>query len=107
DRLLAKDRDARYPDLRTFTRELKTLLASSDALMHRLQIDPNQTASERLRGLGFSESQINTGAGRISGARPAVTGAQKGPRTGSGPGVRMEPERVGRPRWLLPAIGGG
>ncbi len=106
DRLLAKDRDARYPDLRTFSRELKTLLASSDSLMHRLQIDPNQTASERLRGLGFSESQINTGAARISGAAPAVTGQRQGPRSG-GPGVRMGPEPGSRPRWLWPAVGAG
>jgi len=108
DRLLAKDREARYPDLRTFTRELKTLLTASDALAHRLQIDSNQSASEQLRALGFSESQIHTGAARISGVSPRITGSARSPRTGSGPGVRMGNEPgPERPRWLWPAVGAG
>jgi serine/threonine-protein kinase PpkA len=104
DRMLAKSRDARFPDIRSFTRELRLLLTTSDALLHRLQSDPNQSASEQLRGLGFSESQINTGSGRIPGTIPPTTGERPSPRSGSGPGVRMQPrqEQQARRRWLLP-----
>jgi serine/threonine-protein kinase PpkA len=104
DRLLAKDRDQRFPDLRSFSRELKTLLTSSDTLLHRLQSDPNQSASEQLRGLGFSESQINTGSVRISGTAPLPPGQR--PASSSGPGVRMQSPAAppARRRWLLPAV---
>src|SRR5690606_30082312 len=49
DRMLAKDRDHRFPDLRTFVREVKQLLTGNNALMQKLRIDPSQTASEQLR----------------------------------------------------------
>ena len=117
DRLLAKRREERYPDLKNFVAELKSLLTHSDTLMARLRIDPSQSASEQLRALGFSESQINTGAGATPSAMAAAVGAA---RTGegrgvrstgrgsTGPGVRLEaglrgPGRGGRPAWLLPA----
>lgn len=110
DRMLAKDREQRYPDLKVFVSELKRLLTGSDALLQRLRIDPNQSASEQLRALGFSESQIHTGSGlapetRRSGQRPVPTPTPRRS-TGSGPGVRLggpsEPERS-RPAWLIPA----
>jgi serine/threonine-protein kinase PpkA len=104
DRLLAKQREQRYPDLRSFTRELKALLTSSDTLLQRLQLDSNQSASEQLRALGFSESQIHTGSARTSASAPAVTTVQRtGMRTGSGPGVRMGPVARRPRRWLVPA----
>jgi serine/threonine-protein kinase PpkA len=106
DRMLAKDREQRFTDLKIFVKELKQLLTGSDALLQKLRIDPNQSASEQLRALGFSESQIHTGAGqapRISAQRPAVNRQRT---TGSGPGVRLgnEPAEQGRPRWLIPAV---
>src|SRR5690606_9174858 len=85
----------------------------SETLLQRLRIDPNQSASEQLRALGFSESQIHTGSGlapesRSSGQRPAPIPT---PRriTGSGPGVRLDPEprAAGRPPWLIPAAAAG
>ena len=108
DRMLAKDREHRFADLKIFVKELKQLLTGSDAMLQKLRIDPNQSASEQLRALGFSESQIHTGAGpaappRISAQRPAVRAQRI---TGSGPGVRLgneEPERT-RPAWLIPAV---
>jgi serine/threonine-protein kinase PpkA len=109
DRMLAKDREQRYPDLNVFVRELKAMLTSSDTLLSRLQIDPSQTASEQLRLLGFSESQINTGSRRAAMTR--TSGERTSPRT-SGPGVRLEsfeapaaqpPPPPRRPRWMLPA----
>jgi serine/threonine-protein kinase PpkA len=90
DRMLAKKLEHRYPDLRSFTRELKSVLTSSDALLHELHIDSDQSASEQLRALGFSESQINTGAVRISATGPAATVQQPGPRTDRGPGIRPQ-----------------
>jgi len=104
DRMLAKDREQRFPDLRVFVKELKALLTGNEQLLQRLRVDPSQSASEQLRALGFSESQIHTGAGPSPAAR--VSGKLKrpaGPVTGSGPGVRLDPLPSGRPRWLLPA----
>ncbi|HET6603542.1 MAG TPA: protein kinase [Xanthomonadaceae bacterium] len=108
DRLLAKDPDQRYGDLKQFVVELKSLLTQSDTLMARLQIDPSQSASEQLRALGFSESQINTGAGTSPSAiaRAAAARSTGGSRRSTGPGVRMDPLRGKRPGWLVPAAAG-
>jgi serine/threonine protein kinase len=56
DRMIAKDRDQRYPTLKEFTDDLKSRLVHSDTLLTRLHIDPNQTSSEQLRALGFATS---------------------------------------------------
>ena len=56
DRLLAKVPDRRYPDLREFQKDLKRLLAGSPALLARIQSDPNQSASQQLRAIGFTDS---------------------------------------------------
>ena len=115
DRMLAKDREHRYDDLTTFVRELKSLLTGSETLLARLQIDPSQTASEQLRLLGFSESQINTGSAQAAARRQAARGAggagvRNDASRSSGPGVRMDPPTrtapppKQRPRWLIPAI---
>ena len=55
-RMLAKNRDDRYPNLREFCDDLKSRLVHSDTLLMRLQVDPNQPSSEQLRALGFSTS---------------------------------------------------
>jgi serine/threonine-protein kinase PpkA len=105
DRMLAKDREHRYADLTIFVKELKAMLTQSDTLLARLQIDPNQTASEQLRALGFSESQINTGMRR---AAEKLRAAERPSLRAPGPGVRLEPTTVvappPKPRWRLPAI---
>jgi serine/threonine-protein kinase PpkA len=104
DRMLSKDREQRYPDLNIFVHELKAMLTGSDTLLAKLQIDPSQSASEQLRALGFSESQINTGSRRAAAIRNS--GQRPGPRQ-TGPGVRFDPDPEPlpppRPRWLLPA----
>lgn len=113
DRMLAKDREHRYDDLDTFVRELKSLLTGSETLLARLQIDPSQTASEQLRLLGFSESQINTGSARAAAERRQGVrspGVRNDASRSSGPGVRMGPPTrtapppAQRPSWLVPAI---
>ncbi len=55
-RMLAKNRDDRYPNLTEFSDDLKSRLINSDTLLMRLQVDPNQPSSEQLRALGFSTS---------------------------------------------------
>ncbi len=55
-RMLAKNRDDRYPNLTEFSEDLKSRLINSDTLLMRLQVDPNQPSSEQLRALGFSTS---------------------------------------------------
>ncbi len=75
-RMLAKNRDDRYPNLKEFIEDLKSRLVNSDTLMMRLQVDPNQPSSEQLRALGFSTStpglRAVTGGGRTPPPRPAV-----------------------------------
>ena len=111
DRLLSKKPDHRYDDLKQFVAELKSLLTHSETLMARLRIDPSQSASEQLRALGFSESQINTGQGTTPAAMSAAASARGGSgrtgrsRSASGPGVRLDPPTRARPlpRWAWPA----
>ncbi|HEY8011694.1 MAG TPA: protein kinase, partial [Rudaea sp.] len=59
-RMLAKNRDDRYPNLHEFCDDLKSRLIHSDTLLMRLQVDPNQPSSEQLRALGFSTSVPGT-----------------------------------------------
>jgi hypothetical protein len=56
DRMLAKDREQRFADMKEFTRALKQTVVNNQMLWHRLQADPNQSSSEQLRALGFSIS---------------------------------------------------
>jgi hypothetical protein len=69
DRVLAKNRDDRYPTLKAFSDDLKSRLVSSNTLLMRLQLDPNQTSSEQLRALGFYTSTPSSG-----GLRAALSG---------------------------------
>jgi serine/threonine-protein kinase PpkA len=61
DRMLAKRPDDRYPDLKHFARDLRSLLTANDSLQQRLSVDPGHSVSERLRALGFSDAQMETG----------------------------------------------
>ena len=56
DRMLAKNRDERFANLKEFTKSLKAIVVNNDRLWERLQADPNQSSSEQLRALGFSVS---------------------------------------------------
>lgn len=58
-KMLAKKPADRYPDLKTFVRELKGALVGSPVLQKRLQIEPGDNISEQLRAIGFSESQLH------------------------------------------------
>jgi len=60
DRLLAKSPAERYPDLKTFARELKNILVGSPVLQRRLQIEPSQNISEQLKAMGFSDTQLQS-----------------------------------------------
>ena len=75
DRVLAKNRDERYPTLKAFSDDLKSRLVHSDTLLMRLQLDPNQTSSEQLRALGFYTSTPSGDGLRaaLSGQHPIPT----------------------------------
>ena len=60
-RMLAKDPKNRFPDLKSFAREFRNLLAESKELEQQLRFTANQTVAERLRALGFSDEQIHSG----------------------------------------------
>lgn len=127
DRMMAKDREQRYPDLREFVRHLKSMITASDTLTMRLQFGSDQSTSEQLRGLGFSDSQIHSGprsgpgestpskrvapipsdaATRLQGvpgaapARPPATRPVPARLAAAKAGKQDKPAR---PRWLLPA----
>ncbi len=63
DRMLAKQLKDRYPDLKAFARDLRATLTGNEALQTRLNVDPTHSVSERLRALGFSDAQMDTGSG--------------------------------------------
>ncbi len=101
DRLLAKDRDARYANLSEFSADLKSRVTDSDTLLMRLQIDPNQTSSEQLRALGFFTS-TPTGENLLRSLpnRPTPPGARPAPNL-----VRATPQ-ARKPAGEAPSIGG-
>ena len=62
DKMMAKNPKDRYPDLKTFARELRTILTGDQSLQQQvLQSSPGQSDSERLRALGFSDIQMQGG----------------------------------------------
>jgi serine/threonine protein kinase len=88
-RMLAKNRDDRYPNLTEFSEDLKSRLINSDTLLMRLQVDPNQPSSEQLRALGFSTSTPGAGpreaTGRTPPPRATASAAGATPRSGRTP----------------------
>jgi tetratricopeptide (TPR) repeat protein len=102
DVLLAKNPDHRFPDLRAFVRELKKLFASSDTLLERVRSDPNQSASEQLRAIGFSDSQtqrgrVATGSTPLPVSMETIAIATPRPMSAQQPVVPPPPKR----KWLL------
>jgi serine/threonine-protein kinase PpkA len=108
DRMLAKDREARYPNLQEFGDDLKSRLFGSNTLLMRLQLDPEQSSSEQLRALGFQTSMPGTGSmrdsasGRTSGLRSVVSPAE--PAAQPAPAPTSAPPRRPKPKWLWPVI---
>ncbi len=100
DRLLAKDREARYANLSEFSNDLKSRVTDSDTLLMRLHIDPNQTSSEQLRALGFFTS-TPTGENILRSLpnRPTPPGARPAPNL-----VRPTPQ-PGKPVGEVPSAG--
>jgi serine/threonine protein kinase/tetratricopeptide (TPR) repeat protein len=102
DVLLAKDPDHRFPDLKSFVRELKKLFATSDTLLERVRSDPNQSASEQLRAIGFSDS-LNTQRARVAtGSTPLPASMETvaisaTPRPAPVPAAQPTPPS--RPKW--------
>ncbi|HST27698.1 MAG TPA: serine/threonine-protein kinase [Rudaea sp.] len=90
DRVLAKNRDERYPTLKAFSDDLKSRLVHSDTLLMRLQLDPNQSSSEQLRALGFYTSTPSSGGLRasLSGQHPIPTIASATPAPTPAPSLR-------------------
>jgi serine/threonine-protein kinase PpkA len=103
DKMLAKDREQRFADLQVFVRELKAMLTGSETLLSKLTLDPNESSSEQLRALGFSDSQISTGTRRAANRTSGQRSVQRNNTTGSGRGVLLPPDPPSRPRWLVPA----
>ena len=68
DRMLAKDRNERYPSLHEFVTALKQRVVASDTLLMRLQLTPGMTSSEQLRQLGFTASDPSGSGLRSAGA---------------------------------------
>jgi serine/threonine protein kinase len=111
DRMLAKDREARYSNLLEFAEDLKSRLFGSNTLLMRLQLDPEQSSSEQLRALGFQTSMPGTlrdsASGMASGpraiAKPAPPVAQGTPARSAASTSAPSTGRP-RPKWLWPVI---
>ncbi len=54
DKMLAKRREERYPDMVAFTHALRDVFVGSEALRYVLRFSPDMPWSEQLRDLGFS-----------------------------------------------------
>ena len=65
DRMLAKKPEDRFPDMKAFARELKNVLVGSPVLLRRLQIEPGENQSEKLRAMGFTDTQMQGRASTI------------------------------------------
>jgi len=96
-RMLAKNRDERYPNLNEFSEDLKSRLFNSDTLMLRLQVDPNQPSSEQLRALGFSTSTPSAGGIRDIAALRTPTPVPRSSAPQPAPAARQ------RAPWLIAA----
>lgn len=94
DRCLAKDPDDRYSSMREFIRALKNIVLSSQSLMATLAADPDLTASEQLRALGFSISHP-----AISDIERAAEEAKRAVRANEAQALPEKPSR--RPSRLL------
>jgi tetratricopeptide (TPR) repeat protein len=108
DRMLAKDREARYPNLLEFAEDLKSRLFGSNTLLMRLQLDPEQSSSEQLRALGFQTSMPglrDSASGLASGPRsivkPALPAVQRAP---TPPAAPPSASASSKPKWLWPVI---
>jgi len=88
DRMLAKNRDERFADLKEFTKALKAVVVNNETLWTRLQADPNQSSSEQLRALGFSVSQT------VGDALQSPAQLRRNP--ASSPGFRELPTQSGK-----------
>jgi serine/threonine-protein kinase PpkA len=78
DRMLAKKPEDRFPDMKSFARELKNVLVGSPVLLRRLQIEPGENLSEKLRAMGFSDAQLQSRAANLlPGAGEAPPGVLK------------------------------
>jgi len=69
DRMLAKNPKDRYPDLTAFARDLRGMLVTNTGLQQRLNVDTGISVSERLRALGFSDAQMETGPTAVPAVR--------------------------------------
>jgi len=112
DRMLAKNRDERYPNMKEFIHDLKARVTQSNTLLMRLQIDPSLTSSEQLRALGFSSSSPTGETPRDSllGRIPATqrTGQQSALRTSTitpAPAPPPPPRKAPLWTWLTAAAG--
>jgi hypothetical protein len=64
--------------MKSFARELKNVLVGSPVLLRRLQIEPGENLSEKLRAMGFSDAQLQSRASNLlPGAGEAPPGVLK------------------------------
>lgn len=89
--MLAKKREDRYADMGEFTRALRAVFVSSEALRNVLAFTPDMPWSEQLRELGFSFDTMRDAELR---AALAAKGQRReaGARTAPGPAVPAAPK---------------
>ncbi|MEP6938606.1 MAG: protein kinase [Rudaea sp.] len=100
-RMMAKDRELRYPNLNEFVTDLKARLTQNADLLSRLQVNTGMSLSDQLHDLGFdaTPSSISTGG---SMPRIAASAATTGTRSQVSRSARrpLPPRLADRKPWL-------
>jgi serine/threonine-protein kinase PpkA len=108
ERMLAKNRDERFANLKDFTRALKGAVVNNQLLWQRLQADPDQSSSEQLRALGFSISgggdSLQVPVSQQVRLPPSGRGAARTPTPGPFSAQVPQPQSAPPPRrppWIM------
>lgn len=112
ERMLAKKREDRFASMAEFTRALRSVFVSSDALRSVLAFAPDTPWSEQLRELGFSfdtvrDAELRAALAAKGRQRDAVAPTASGPSARAAPTVAAAPAPMARRQVTWPALAAG
>lgn len=112
ERMLAKKREDRFASMAEFTRALRSVFVSSDALRSVLAFEPDTPWSEQLRELGFSfdtvrDAELHAALAAKGQQRDAVAPTASGPSARAAPSVAAAPTPMAPRQVTWPALAAG